>query len=142
MAHLARAAVPRSRSSAKVPTRARSSEGPEYETVYALGSGCGIYELDAVIAADQLCDQLGLDTISVGVTIAFAMECFEKGLLTLEDTGGLDLRFGNADAMLKLIHQAAYRTGLGARIARGAGRWPRRSAPGARPSPCTPRAWR
>ena len=101
------------------PYAGASSEGPEYETVYALGSGCGIYELDAVIAADQLCDQLGLDTISVGVTIAFAMECFEKGLLTLEDTGGLDLRFGNADAMLKLIHQAAYRTGLGARIALG-----------------------
>ena len=101
------------------PYAGATSEGPEYETVYALGSGCGIYELDAVIAADQLCDQLGLDTISVGVTIAFAMECFEKGLLTLEDTGGLDLRFGNADAMLKLIHQAAYRTGLGARIALG-----------------------
>jgi len=96
-----------------------TTEGPEYETVYALGTGCGVFDLGAVIAADQLCDLLGLDTISAGVTIAFAMECFEKGLLTLEDTGGIDLRFGNADAVLRLVHDAAYREGFGARIALG-----------------------
>jgi aldehyde:ferredoxin oxidoreductase len=101
------------------PYAGATTEGPEYETVYSLGSGCGIYDMGAVIAADQLCDELGLDTISVGVTISFAMECFEKGLLTLEDTGGLDLRFGNADAVLQLIHDAAYRDGFGARIALG-----------------------
>ena len=78
-----------------------------------------IYDLGAVIAADQLCDLLGIDTISVGVTISFAMECFERGLLDAEDTGGIDLRFGNAEAMLQLIRDAAYRRGFGARIALG-----------------------
>ena len=101
------------------PYAGATSEGPEYETVYALGSSCGVYDLGAVIAADQLCDELGIDTISVGVTISFAMECFERGLITLEDTGGLELRFGNADAMLKLVKDAAYRRGFGAQIATG-----------------------
>jgi len=101
------------------PYAGAMSEGPEYETAYALGSSCGIYDLGVVIAADQLCDQLGLDTISVGVTISFAMECFQKGLLTLEDTGGIDLRFGNAEALMQLIHDVAFRTGFGARIALG-----------------------
>jgi aldehyde:ferredoxin oxidoreductase len=101
------------------PYAGAMSEGPEYETAYALGTSCGIYDLGVVIAADQLCDQLGLDTISVGVTISFAMECFEKGLLTLEDTGGIDLRFGNAAALMQLIHDAAYQVGFGARIALG-----------------------
>jgi len=101
------------------PYAGAMSEGPEYETAYALGSSCGIYDLGAVIAADQLCDQLGLDTISVGVTISFAMECFQKGLLTLEDTGGIDLSFGNAAAVMQLIHEVAFRAGFGARIALG-----------------------
>ena len=72
-----------------------------------------------MIAADQLCDLYGIDTISVGVTISFAMECFERGLITLEDTGGLELRFGNAEAMLKLVKDAAFRRGFGAQIALG-----------------------
>jgi aldehyde:ferredoxin oxidoreductase len=101
------------------PYAGAMSEGPEYETAYSLGSSCGIFDLAPVIAADRLCDLLGMDTISVGVTIAFAMECFQKGLLTLEDTGGIDLSFGNADAVMQLIHDAAYLTGFGARIARG-----------------------
>jgi len=101
------------------PYAGATSEGPEYETVYSLGTSCGVYDLGAVIAADQLCDLLGIDTISVGVTISFAMECFERGLLTTADTGGIDLRFGNAEAMLQLVRDAAYRRGFGARIARG-----------------------
>ncbi len=101
------------------PYAGASTEGPEYETVYALGSSCGVYDLGAVIAADQLCDRYGIDTISVGVTISFAMECFERGLLTLEDTGGIDLRFGNADAMIQLVKDAAFRRGFGAQIALG-----------------------
>ncbi len=101
------------------PYAGAMTEGPEYETAYALGSSCGIFDLAPVIAADQLCDLLGMDTISVGVTISFAMECFQKGLLTLEDTGGIDLSFGNAEAVMQLIHDAAYLTGFGARIARG-----------------------
>jgi len=98
------------------------TEGPEYETIYSLGTACGIYDLGAVIAADQMCDLLGLDTISAGVTIAFAMECFEKGLIDADDTGGIELRFGNSDAMLQMIHDAAYRVGFGAQIALGSKR--------------------
>jgi aldehyde:ferredoxin oxidoreductase len=101
------------------PYAGATSEGPEYETVYSLGSSCGIYDLGAVIAADQMCDLYGIDTISVGVTISFAMECFERGLLTVEDTGGLELRFGNAEAMLQLVKDAAFRRGFGAEIALG-----------------------
>lgn len=95
------------------------SEGPEYETVYSLGTACGIFDLAPIIQADMMCDLYGIDTMSVGVTIAFAMECYEKGLLTKEDTGGIDLRFGNADAMVKLVHDAAFRQGFGAKIAIG-----------------------
>jgi aldehyde:ferredoxin oxidoreductase len=96
-----------------------TTEGPEYETVYSLGSACGVYDLGAVIAADQICDLMGLDTISAGVTISFAMECFERGLITLEDTGGIDLRFGNAAAMVQLCKDAAFWRGFGAKIALG-----------------------
>jgi aldehyde:ferredoxin oxidoreductase len=95
------------------------TEGPEYETIYALGTGCDIFDFAPIIQADMMCDLYGIDTMSVGVTIAFAMECYEKGLLTKEDTGGLDLRFGNAEAMVKLVHDAAFREGFGERIARG-----------------------
>lgn len=95
------------------------SEGPEYETVYSLGTACGIFDLAPIIQADMMCDLYGIDTMSVGVTIAFAMECYEKGLLTREDTDGIDLRFGNADAMVKLVHDAAFRQGFGAKIALG-----------------------
>lgn len=96
-----------------------SCDGPEYESFFALGSVCGIGIPEAVIAANQLCDELGLDTISAGVSIAFAMECFEKGYLTKEDTGGLEVRFGNPKAVLTLLKDIAYRRGLGALLALG-----------------------
>lgn len=93
---------------------------PEYETYFSFGSQNGVDNLDSVIAADALCDRLGLDTVSVGVTIGFAMELFEKGLLTLKDTGGIDLRFGNHEAMVDLIKEIAYkREGLGALLGDG-----------------------
>jgi aldehyde:ferredoxin oxidoreductase len=95
------------------------TEGPEYETIYAFGTGCGIFDFAPIIQADVMCDLYGIDTMSVGVTIMFAMECYERGLITKEDTGGLDLRFGNADAMVKLVHDAAFREGFGAKIALG-----------------------
>ena len=95
------------------------TEGPEYETVYAVGTACGIFDLGVIIHADMLCDLYGIDTMSVGGTIAFAMECYEKGLLTKEDTGGIDLRFGNAEAMVQLVHDAAFRQGFGEKIAIG-----------------------
>jgi aldehyde:ferredoxin oxidoreductase len=95
------------------------SEGPDFETVYSFGSGVGIDEVDPIIAADRLADELGLDTISAGVTISFAMELFEKGILTLEETDGIDLHFGNDEAMMKVLRKIAYRDGLGDLLADG-----------------------
>jgi aldehyde:ferredoxin oxidoreductase len=89
------------------------SEGPEYETMYAFGGQTGIDNLDSIIAADRLSDEFGLDTISAGVAIGFAMELFEKGILTTMDTDGLELRFGNHEAMIRLLHRMAFRKGFG-----------------------------
>lgn len=93
--------------------------GPEYETIGALGSTCGVSDIVAVSRANELCNAYSLDTIGTGVTIAFAMECFENGLLTLEDTEGLDLRFGNANAMIEMVEKIARRQGLGSILADG-----------------------
>ncbi|MHB1317734.1 MAG: aldehyde ferredoxin oxidoreductase family protein [Anaerolineae bacterium] len=87
--------------------------GPEYETLGALGSCCGVSDLVTVSKGNVLCNANSLDTIGTGVTIALAMEAFEKGLLTLEDTDGIDLRFGNGEAMLAMIDKIAHREGLG-----------------------------
>ena len=89
------------------------AEGPEFETLYSFGGQTGVDNMDSIIAADRLCDELGLDTISAGVTIGFAMELFEKGILTLSDTGGLELNFGNHQAMNTLIRLIAFREGMG-----------------------------
>ena len=86
-----------------------STEGPEYETIYSLGSILGITDPNFIIAADKLCDEMGMDTISVGVTIGMAMEVIEKGII--EDKDGLDLRFGNDEAAMKLLRNIAYRQG-------------------------------
>jgi aldehyde:ferredoxin oxidoreductase len=93
--------------------------GPEYETIALMGSNCGVDSIENVAYANLLCDDLGLDTISTGNVIGFAMECFEKGLIKKEDTGGLELRFGNADAEIKLVENIAYRKGLGNTLAEG-----------------------
>jgi len=93
--------------------------GPEYESVAALGSCCGVDDLEAIAYGNQLCAAYGLDTISTGNTIAWAMECFERGLLTTEDTGGLELKFGNAEAMVTLVEQIAHREGFGDLLAEG-----------------------
>jgi aldehyde:ferredoxin oxidoreductase len=93
--------------------------GPEYETLGALGSTCGVNDMPAVLKAAELCNAYCLDTISTGVTIAWAMECFEKGLITEQDTGGLRLAFGNGDALVKLVEQIAHRKGFGAVLAEG-----------------------
>lgn len=85
----------------------------EYETLYALGPMCGVEAPDAIIRAAGRCDALGIDTISAGVTIAWAMECFERGLLTPSDTGGIDLRFGNATAVLATIDAIGAGEGIG-----------------------------
>ena len=103
--------------------------GPEYETIGSLGSSLGIDDLVAVAKGNELCNAYGLDTISTGVSIAFAMECFEKGLLTLEDTGGNEKRFGNAKAMLKSIDLIKSREGFGDFLALGVREMAKRLGP-------------
>ena len=93
--------------------------GPEYETLASLGSCCGVDDLQAVAKGSELCNAYGLDTIGAGVGIAFGMECFERGLIDEEDTGGLELRFGNADAMVQMVEKIANREGLGDILAEG-----------------------
>lgn len=95
------------------------AEGPEFETTYSYGGDTGVENIDAIIAADRLADELGLDTVSSGGAIAFAMELYEKGIVTKEDTGGLELNFGNHEAMITIIKQMAYREGLGGLLADG-----------------------
>jgi aldehyde:ferredoxin oxidoreductase len=94
-------------------------EGPEYETVGELGGMCGIDDIEAVTMGGYLCNDYGLDTISTGSTIAFAMECYEKEILTEKDTQGLHLEFGNPDVMIELIHEIARREGIGDLLAEG-----------------------
>jgi aldehyde:ferredoxin oxidoreductase len=96
--------------------------GPDYETLGALGSNCGIADPKAICKAHEICNRSGLDTISAGVTISFAMECFEKGLLKPKDTGGIELRFGNAEAMLDVLEQIVQKQGLGALLSEGSRR--------------------
>ena len=93
--------------------------GPEYETIGSLGSACGVSDIVAVSRANVLCNDYSLDSIGTGVVIAFAMECFENGLLTLEDTEGIDLRFGNGEAMIQMVDKIARREGLGDILAEG-----------------------
>ncbi len=95
------------------PYAGTMTEGPEYETTFAFGGQTGVDNYDAVIAADRLSDELGLDTISAGGVIGFAMELYERGILSKEDTGGLDLKFGNHEAMITLLRQMAFREGFG-----------------------------
>lgn len=93
--------------------------GPEYETIAALGSLCGIGDLKALALANQICGAYTIDTISTGTTIAFAMECFEKGIITKKDTGGIELKFGNFEAMLQMVEQIGKREGFGNLLAEG-----------------------
>jgi aldehyde:ferredoxin oxidoreductase len=97
-------------------------EGPEYETTVLMGPVCDIYDLEAVTRANYRCNELGIDTISYGGTVACAMELFEMGLITPDETGGMDLCFGRADALEKLVRMTALREGIGDRLAEGSGR--------------------
>jgi aldehyde:ferredoxin oxidoreductase len=94
-------------------------DGPEYETIAGFGANWGIFDPDFVIEANFYCDTYGLDTISVATATAFAMECYEMGLIDREATGGLDLRFGNKDVALYILHQIAKGEGFGALIGLG-----------------------
>jgi aldehyde:ferredoxin oxidoreductase len=94
--------------------------GPEYETLGSLGSLLGIDNLEAIAKGNELCNRYSLDTISTGVAIGFAMEAYEKGILTKADTEGIDFRFGNADAMIQAIDWIAFRKNrLGDLLAEG-----------------------
>lgn len=93
--------------------------GPEYETLAALGSNCGIGNLKLLLKANELCNRYGLDTISLGMTISFAMKCYEEGIIDKDVTGGLKLNFGNEEVLLPLIEQIAKREGFGDILADG-----------------------
>ena len=105
--------------------------GPEYETLASLGPFCGIDNLEAIAHGNELCNRWGLDTISLGVCIGFAMECTERGILTKKDTDGIDLRFGNVDGMLEMIPKIAFRKGFGDTLADGVREAARRIGKGA-----------
>ncbi len=94
-------------------------DGPEYETLGALGSNCAIFDPGAILEMNFYCDTYGIDTISLGNSIAFAMECYEYGILNPERTGGLELTWGNAAAALELIHQMARGKGFGMVVGQG-----------------------
>lgn len=101
------------------------AEGPEYETFYSLGANCGNADMASIVYGDRLCDELGLDSMSAGSSIGFAMECFERGLLTRNDTDGFELRFGNSDALIELLPKIARREGFGNLLAEGVRRMAR-----------------
>jgi aldehyde:ferredoxin oxidoreductase len=93
--------------------------GPEYETLFSFGALCGNNNLESIAKANELCNRLGMDTISAGNVIAFGMECFNKGLLTKKDLDGVDLTFGNHEAIITMIHKIANREGIGNIFAEG-----------------------
>ncbi len=98
------------------------SEGPEYESIWALGSDTGVLNLEAVIKANHLCDELGMDTISMGSTIATAMELKEKGLIPEDELQGIKLEFGNPAALVELVWKTGYKAGFGKHLALGSKR--------------------
>lgn len=93
--------------------------GPEYESIGAFGSNCGVNDLKAVCKANELCNKYSIDAISAGVSIGFAMECYENGILTDDDTNGIKLNFGNTEAIVLLVEMIAKREGLGDILAEG-----------------------
>ena len=101
------------------PYRVAEMEKPEYESLNALGPMCLNDNLEGVMKAIDLCNRYGLDTISAGTTIAFAMECFDRGIIDEKDTGGVMLIWGNVDATLAMVEQMAMRRGFGAVLADG-----------------------
>ncbi len=94
-------------------------DGVEYETLFALGSNCGNPSIEALAKANELCDLYGMDTISAGGAIGFAMDLYENGILSEKDAAGIDLRFGNGDAVVQMVEKIANRDGLGDLLAEG-----------------------
>jgi len=94
-------------------------EGPEYETVGTMGGECLVDDLEAICKANELCNRYGLDTISTGSVIAFAMEAFEKGIITTAETDGLELTWGSGEALVEMVHRIGKREGLGELLGEG-----------------------
>ena len=94
-------------------------EGPEYESAWSFGPDCGIDNLDAITKANYICNELGMDTITMGSTIACAMDMFESGILTPKDTDGIPLNFGNVEAMVEMVRKTGLREGFGDKLAEG-----------------------
>jgi aldehyde:ferredoxin oxidoreductase len=105
--------------------------GPEYETLAASGSLCGVSDLNALALVNQLYAQYVLDSISTGCSVAFAMECYEHGIITKEMAGGLELTWGNADALVKLVHMIGKREGIGELLGEGVKRAAKKLGKGA-----------
>jgi aldehyde:ferredoxin oxidoreductase len=105
------------------PKYAGEGEGPEYEAAWAYGPDCGIDNLDAITKSNMLCNEMGMDPISLGSTIACAMEMYEAGIVTLKDSGGLDLSFGNPDTIVDLTRKIGLREGIGDQLALGSYRF-------------------
>jgi len=101
----------------------KKGEGPEYEVIWSFGADCGVDDLKAVVEASYLCNELGLDGISTGSTIAAAMELAERGFLPKEDIDGPELKFGNAEAIVEYARKIGYREGLGDKMAEGSYRF-------------------
>lgn len=97
----------------------KKGEGPEYETIVMTGPNCGIYSLEEITSANYRLNELGLDTISFGGTLACAMELFERGIINKEETGGAELYFGNDEILRKMAELTAYRKGIGDKLAEG-----------------------
>lgn len=97
----------------------RKGEGPEYETMVMIGPDCDIYNLEAITRVNYLCNELGMDTISFGGTLACAMELWQRGFMTPKDTEGLELRFGRPDQLDEFARRIAFRRGIGDRLAEG-----------------------
>ena len=94
-------------------------EGPEYETTALIGGNCALGNIEDVAYANYLADELGVDTISAGNAMAFAIECFERGIIGTRETGGLALRFGDPEVVFTLLKQIAHQEGIGAVLAKG-----------------------
>ena len=96
--------------------------GPEYETIAGLGTNLNIFDIKAIAKANEVCNRYCMDTISAGMTIAFACECYQNGVINKDDTGGIELRFGDPDQLLELLEMIARREGFGDLLAEGSAR--------------------
>jgi len=101
------------------PYKGTYTGGPEYETLSTLGAGCGVTDVNAIVKANELCNILGLDTISAGSCIHWLLECKQRGVVTNEMADGLDLSWGNGETVIKLVEKIAYRDGIGNLLAEG-----------------------